>query len=253
MRINIQLFNKDCLEIIPILENNSIDLLLTDPPYNLGEFIQKRNYNIKNMRENSLEDMLDWDSLSKEDYLINMDKFFQKVSSKLKIGANIIIFISSLRIESIVEIAERYGFYYKTTGVWHKTNPMPRNMNLHFVSSNEFWIYFVYKKRTGNIFNSENRMIMDYIEFSTLKSSEKQFGKHLTQKPVQIIDYLIKILSNEGDLVLDPFMGSGTTGESAIKMNRRFIEIEIAKEYFEIAKKRIESRKEDKLSETETI
>lgn len=241
MRINIQLFNKDCLEIIPILENNSIDLLLTDPPYNLGEFIQKRNYNIKNMRENSLEDMLDWDSLSKEDYLINMDKFFQKVSSKLKIGANIIIFISSLRIESIVEIAERYGFYYKTTGVWHKTNPMPRNMNLHFVSSNEFWIYFVYKKRTGNVFNNENRMIMDYIESSTPKSLEKQYGKHPTQKPIQVIEYLIKILSNEEDLVLDPFMGSGTTGKSAIKLNRRFIGIELNKKYFEIAEKRISS------------
>lgn len=241
MRINIQLFNKDCLEIIPILENNSIDLLLTDPPYNLGEFIQKRNYNIKNMRENSLEDMLDWDSLSKEDYLINMDKFFQKVSPKLKIGANIIIFISSLRIESIVEIAERYGFYYKTTGVWHKTNPMPRNMNLHFVSSNEFWIYFVYKKRTGNVFNNENRMIMDYIESSTPKSLEKQYGKHPTQKPIQIIEYLIKILSNEEDLVFDPFMGSGTTGKSAIKLNRRFIGIELNKKYFEIAEKRISS------------
>lgn len=241
MADRIQLFNKDCLEIIPILENNSIDLLLTDPPYNLGEFIQKRNYNIKNMRENSLEDMLDWDSLSKEDYLINMDKFFQKVSSKLKIGANIIIFISSLRIESIVEIAERYGFYYKTTGVWHKTNPMPRNMNLHFVSSNEFWIYFVYKKRTGNVFNNENRMIMDYIESSTPKSLEKQYGKHPTQKPIQVIEYLIKILSNEEDLVLDPFMGSGTTGKSAIKLNRRFIGIELNKKYFEIAEKRISS------------
>lgn len=233
-----KLYKEDCLKIIHTLEDNSIDLLLTDPPYNLGEFIQKRNYNIKNMRENSLEKMLDWDSLSKEEYLINMDKFFQEVSSKLKIGANVIIFLSSLRIESIVEMAGRYGFYYKTTGVWHKTNPMPRNMNLHFINSNEFWIYFVYKKRTGT-FNNENKMIMDYIESSTPKNSEKQFGKHPTQKPIQIIDYLIKILSNEGDLVLDPFMGSGTTGESAIKLNRNFIGIELDKNYFEIAENRI--------------
>ena len=244
MRINIQLFNEDCLAIIPTLENNSIDLLITDPPYNLGEFIQKRNYNIKNMRENNLLNAKDWDSLSKEEYLVNMDKFFQEVFSKLKIGANIIIFISSLRIESIVEIAEKYGFYYKTTGVWHKTNPMPRNMNLHFINSNEFWIYFVYKKRTGNVFNNENKMIMDYIESSTPKSSEKQYGKHPTQKPIQIIDYLIKILSREGDLVLDPFLGSGTTGESAVRLKRNFIGIELDRNYFEMAKKRIESAKE---------
>ena len=107
-------------------------------------------------------------------------------------------------------------------------------MNLHFVSSNEFWIYFVYKKRTGNIFNNENRMIMDYIESSTPKSIEKQFGKHPTQKPIQTIDYLIKILSNERDLLLDPFMGSGTTGESAVRLNRDFIGIELDKNYFEI-------------------
>lgn len=239
-----ELYNEDCLKVIQKLEDNSIDLLITDPPYNLGEFIQKRNYNIKNMRENNLLNAKDWDSLSKEEYLVNMDKFFQEVSSKLKVGANVIIFLSSLRIESIVEIAERYNFYYKTTGVWHKTNPMPRNMNLHFVNSNEFWLYFVYKKRTGNTFNNENRMIMDYIESSTPKSSEKQYGKHPTQKPIQIIDYLIKILSREGDLVLDPFLGSGTTGESAVRLKRNFIGIELDRNYFEMAKKRIESAKE---------
>lgn len=239
-----ELYNEDCLKVIQKLEDNSIDLLITDPPYNLGEFIRKRNYNLKGMRENSLENIIDWDSLSKEEYLVNIERFFQEVSSKLKVGANVIIFLSSLRIESIVEIAERYNFYYKTTGVWHKTNPMPRNMNLHFVNSNEFWLYFVYKKRTGNTFNNENRMIMDYIESSTPKSSEKQYGKHPTQKPIQIIDYLIKILSREGDLVLDPFLGSGTTGESAVRLKRNFIGIELDRNYFEIAKKRIESAKE---------
>ena len=239
-----ELYNEDCLKVIQKLEDNSIDLLITDPPYNLGEFIRKRNYNLKSMRENSLENIIDWDSLSKGEYLVNMNKFFSVISSKLKVGANVIIFLSSLRIESIIEIAERYNFYYKTTGVWHKTNPMPRNMNLHFVNSNEFWLYFVYKKRTGNTFNNENRMIMDYIESSTPKSSEKQYGKHPTQKPIQIIDYLIKILSREGDLVLDPFLGSGTTGESAVRLKRNFIGIELDRNYFEMAKKRIESAKE---------
>ena len=75
---------------------------------------------------------------------------------------------------------------------------------------------------------------MDYIESSTPKSIEKQFGKHPTQKPIQTIDYLIKILSNERDLLLDPFMGSGTTGESAVRLNRDFIGIELDKNYFEI-------------------
>lgn len=90
-----------------------------------------------------------------------------------------IVFMSILRVETLVEIANEFGFYYKTTGIWHKTNPMPRNMNLHFVNSNECWIYFTYKTKTGT-FNNKGKLVLDYIETSVTTAREKKLGKHPT-------------------------------------------------------------------------
>ena len=67
----------------------------------------------------------------------------------MKKGGSIIVFMAIIKVETVIKLAEKYGFYYKTTGIWHKKNPMPRNMNLHFVNSTEAWIYFTYKTRTG--------------------------------------------------------------------------------------------------------
>ena len=79
------------------------------------------------------------------------------------------------------------------------------------------------------------------------KNSEKTFGKHPTQKPFQLLERIILASSKEGDLVLDPFCGSGTTGVAAIKNNRKFIGMEINPEYIDLATKRIKSAKENNL------
>ena len=128
--------------------------------------------------------------------------------------------------------------YYKTTGIWHKTNPMPRNMNLHFINSNECWIYFTNKTKTGT-FNNNGKAIHDFFESSVTPSSEKKYGKHPTQKPESLIESFVKILSNRNDTVLDCFMGSGTTGVVSKRLGRNFVGIELNEEYFNIAKQRI--------------
>ena len=150
-----------------------------------------------------------------------------------------IIFMSIIKVETIIKLAEKHGFYYKTTGIWHKLNPMPRNMNLHFVNSTEAWIYFTYKKKTGT-FNNGNKMIHDFIETSVVSNGEKKAGKHPTQKPIALLEHFVKLLSNEGDLVVDPFMGSGSTGVVCKKLGRNFVGVEFDKEYYEIAQRRIE-------------
>ena len=76
--------------------------------------------------------------------------------------------------------------------------------------------------------------------FTAPKNSEKTFGKHPTQKPVDLLNRIIKASTNEGDVVLDPFLGSGTTAVSCVLNNRKYIGIEKEKEYFELAKKRAE-------------
>ena len=68
--------------------------------------------------------------------------------------------MSLIKMETIVSLAAQYKLYYKTTGIWHKTNPMPRNMNLHFINSVEGWVYFVNESKTGHLIMREKRCMI---------------------------------------------------------------------------------------------
>jgi site-specific DNA-methyltransferase (adenine-specific) len=171
-----------------------------------------------------------------------MNEFLKYSAKILKEGGSMIMFMSLIKTETIITLAEKHGFYYKTTGIWHKKNPMPRNMNLHFVNSTEGWLYFTLKKKTGT-FNNDGKLIHDFFETSLTTKKEKKYGAHPTQKPESIIRHFIKLLSNPGDVVIDPFMGSGTTGKVAIELGREFLGVEISKKYYEMAKKRIMSQR----------
>ncbi|WP_418722677.1 DNA methyltransferase [Enorma sp.] len=233
----IRLVNGDCLLAMDSVPEGSVDLLLTDPPYNLGLFMQQRSTNLKQMRDNYFG-AAGWDNLSAEDWEESMDAFFEMASRVVRKGGAIIVFMAVIRLETLINLAQQHGFYYKTTGAWHKLNPMPRNMNLHFVNSMESWAYFINKAKTGT-FNNDGKVLHDFYESPVTPLSEKRYGKHPTQKPVELMNYFIEALTNPGDLVLDPFMGSGSTGVSAQKLGRKFIGIELNEEYFAIAVKRM--------------
>ena len=233
----IRLINGDCLVSMDNIEDGSVDLLLTDPPYNLGLFMQERATNLKRMRANYFG-AAGWDNLSSEDWAESMDGFFKEASRVVRKGGSVIVFMAVIKLETLISLAQKHGFYYKTTGVWHKLNPMPRNMNLHFINSTESWVYFVNGAKTGT-FNNEGRAIHDFYESSVTPKSEKEFGKHPTQKPVELMGHFVSLLSNPGDVVLDPFMGSGSTGVSAKELGRRFVGIELDEDYFDIAAKRM--------------
>ena len=233
----VKLYNDDCVQALKEIEDNSVDLILTDPPYNLGAFMKNRDTNLHKMRENFFG-AAGWDNMEYEVWLSSMDNFFNESSRIMKNGASMVMFMSLIKIETIIQLAEKYGFYYKTTGIWHKTNPMPRNMNLHFVNSTEAWLYFTYKTRTGT-FNNDGKLFHDFIETSLVTKNEKNHGKHPTQKPIQLISHFVELLSNKGDTIVDPFMGSGTTGVVAKSLGRNFIGIELNQDYFNIASKRI--------------
>lgn len=234
----VHLYNGNCVEIMHQIDAASIDLIITDPPYNLGNFMKNRDTNLVKMRENFFG-AAGWDDLDFENWEESMDNFFRESARVLKSGGSIIVFMAVIKVETLIKLAEKNGFYYKTTGVWHKLNPMPRNMNLHFVNSTEAWVYFTYKKRTGT-FNNDGRALHDFIETSATPASEKRYGKHPTQKPEQLMEHFIQVLSNMNDTVMDPFMGSGTSGVVAKRHKRNFIGIELNEDYFKAASKRIE-------------
>jgi DNA modification methylase len=234
---NIELYLGDSVSIMKEIVGDSIDLILTDPPYNLGNFMKSRDTNLKKMRDNFFA-TAGWDNLEYDEWVISMRAFLEQASRVIKHGGSMILFMSIIKVETIIKLAEEQGFYYKTTGIWHKSNPMPRNMNLHFVNSTEAWIYFTYKKRTGT-FNNEGVLIHDFIESSVTTSSERKYGKHPTQKPVKLMEHFIDLLSNPEETVLDPFMGSCSTGVAAYNLNRKFIGIDVNTDYYKIAENRI--------------
>jgi len=235
-----KLVNSDCEVALPQIEPESVDLLLTDPPYNLGLFMKSRGTNMGKLRENHFA-VSGWDQLEVEIWTQKMDSFFANAASAMKRRGAMIVFMSLIKAQTVIELATKHGFYYKTTGIWHKTNPLPRNMNLQFVNSTEAWLYFVYKGTTGT-FNNDKKVVHDYVETSVVPLSEKKFGKHPTQKPVALMEHFIRLLTNPGDTVLDPFMGSGSSGVASRNLGRKFIGIEMSKNYYDLAKSRMSEK-----------
>lgn len=231
------LIKGDCVESLKTMKDSSIDLIVTDPPYNLGLFMQERDTNLKRMRENYFG-AAGWDDLEYDEWSRSIDRFFSEANRVMKQGASMVVFMAVIKVETVIKHAQRHGFYYKTTGTWHKLNPMPRNMNLHFINSTESWIYFINNARTGT-YNNGGKALHDFIEMPVASKGERSFGKHPTQKPVALMSHFVETLSNPGDTVLDPFMGSGSTGVAALKAGRRFVGVELDERYFEMAKRRM--------------
>lgn len=240
---NYELHNGDCLEYMKKIPTSSVDLIITDPPYNLGKFMENRDTNLGKMRENFFG-IAGWDDLDYKEWKKSMDKFFHQSARVLKDGGSMIVFMAVIKVETMISLAEKNGLYYKTTGIWHKLNPMPRNMNLHFVNSTESWMYFTYKARTGT-FNNDGRVLHDFVETAVTSNGEKKYGKHPTQKPEVLMEHFVNVLSNENDMILDPFMGSGSVGVAAVRKDRKFIGIELEENYFSIASSRIEEVSKD--------
>ena len=227
----------DCVKVMKKMTPQSADLILTDPPYNLGNFMKNRSTNLKKMRDNFFGSA-GWDNLEYDDWVKSMDNFFKESVKLLKPGGSMLVFMSIIKVETLIRLAEKNGLYYKTTGIWHKLNPMPRNMNLHFVNSTEAWVYFTYKAKTGT-FNNDGKMMHDFYESAVVSNGEKKAGKHPTQKPILLMEHFISLLTNVGDIVIDPFMGSGSTAVAAQNLDRNFIGIELDDEYYKIAQQRV--------------
>lgn len=231
------MINGDCLEQMKGIGDGTIDLILTDPPYNLGLFMKGRGAGLQSMRDNFFA-AKGWDDLRADEWAKMMDAFFAESARVLKRGGSMIVFMAVIKVETIVRLAQKHGFYYKTTGTWHKLNPMPRNMNLHYINSCESWVYFVNGAKTGT-FNNDGKAMHDFVETSVTPKSERAYGKHPTQKPEGLMMGFVETLTNRGDVVLDPFMGSGTSGVVSVRAGRQFIGIELSEDYFAMANERV--------------
>lgn len=224
---NIEVYNMDTIELMRTMEDGSVDSIITDPPYNIS-----RNNNFATMGRAGI-DFGEWD---KEFDLISWIKVAEPL---LKKGGNIVIFNDWKNMSHITKALEDNGFEVKDLIRWKKTNAMPRNRDRRFITDYEVAVWAV-KKGGKWTFNrlSETYEIPEIAGGLTPKS-EKINGGHPTQKPTYVMRWLIERLTNERDIVLDPFMGSGTTGVACKELNREFIGVELDENYYNIACSRI--------------
>lgn len=222
-----KLIHGDCLEKFIEIENESISAIITDPPYNIS-----RKNNFKTMGRNGI-DFGEWD----KDF--DLTSWINIASNKIKKGGNIVIFNDWKNMSYITESLENNGFEVKDLIRWKKTNAMPRNRDRRFITDYEVAVWTVKKgdKWTFNRLNN-NYEIPEIVGGLTSKS-EKYYGSHPTQKPVYVMKWIIERLSNKGDIILDPFMGSGSTGVACLKTGRKFIGIELDENYYSVAVNRI--------------
>ena len=235
------LINDDCFSVLKKIPDNSIDLILTDPPYNIAKY---STGNIKfDWRSDINNDLAEWDlNELKPGDLVDE---FKRV---LKPTGNIFVFCS---YNTIGEYHKAFDPEFDTFQfmVWHKTNPVPNFRKSSFLNSCELIMACWDKGHTWN-FTTQKEM-HNFIESGICMGSERikdSNGKnmHPTQKPVSILKKVIGIASNENDVVLDCFSGVGSTGDAALSMGRRFIGVEIDKQYHEAAKQRLcKYRKEE--------
>ena len=160
----------------------------------------------------------------------------------MKNGGTIWVTGTTHNIFDIKNQIEKIGFKIINIIIWHKTNPPPLIYKNKFKFSYEFIIWA--SKNKHNVFNYKDLFSIKKRErFFKSATEEKIFGYHPTQKPECLLKRIIIASTNENDIILDPFMGSGTTGFVAKKLKRRFIGIEKDENYFKIAMKRINSLK----------
>lgn len=234
----------DCLELLKDIPDNSIDLIVTDPPYEFedggggGAFgSKKRNYHAeytslyKEPGNSDAQKIADNIRFSSKGFDLSLLDEFCRVLKKI----NIYIWCSKAQLGKTINYFEQKKCAIDLL-TWHKTNPTP-TCNNTYLSDTEYCIFA--REKGVKIYGSYHTKKKYYV--SPTNVAEKKLYNHPTIKPLDIIQNLIINSSQEGDIVLDPFLGSGTTGVASINNNRQFIGFEIDKEYFKTAKNRIKA------------
>lgn len=228
-----KLLHGDCFELIKKIPNDSVDLVLIDPPYEVSRDTNFASGEAKGKDTDRFRvsmDFGDWDN-----NFTGLDRIIKECYRILKKSGTLICFYDLWKITPLKDYFEDAKFKQIRFIEWLKTNPVPLNSKINYLTnSREIAVSGV--KGGKPTFHSEyDNGIYQY----PICHDKDRF--HPTQKPLQLIEEIIKKHSNENDLIVDCFMGSGTTGVAATNLNRNFIGIEINKEYFDKAKIRIEN------------
>ena len=219
-----RIINEDCLEGMRRIESGSVSLVIADPPYELQQHSGAGAFGRKS-----------------RDYHQGIDHLQSGVSNEvleecLRVckHPNMYIFCSKDQLPQLLNFALSHGLKYDLL-TWHKTNPVP-TCNNKYLSDTE---YIVFMRNGANLYGTYETKRKYFI--TPTNTDDKKAWGHPTPKPVPIIQTLIENSSQTGDIILDPYMGSGTTAIAAIRSNRHYIGFELSKDYYDKACKRIKA------------
>lgn len=220
----------DSLTEMKTIADHSVDLICTDPPYNLAKY---STGNIElTWRADFNNDLAPWD-------LVDFDPkdWMEEFTRVLSPSGNVFAFTSYNLLGRWHEVFDPLFDTFQFM-VWHKTNPAPKFRRAGFLNSCEL-IVCMWNK--GHVWNFTNQREMhNFIETPICMGRERVTDpKHPAQKPLKVMKRLIELATNPGDLVLDPFAGVGSTGVAAIELGRRFVGIELDAAYHSASCKRL--------------
>jgi len=254
MKIN-TIYQGDCIEILgKKIDEGAIDLIFADPPYNLSGNGLKWEGNKTGGNWYMVNE--EWDKMAAPEYMRFTRKWISACHRVLKDNGSIYISCTYHNIAEVMIVLKQLCFKIKNVIVWQKTNAMPNITKRVFTHSTEFAIWAV--KGKNWIFNYEelkklnpekqkngsSKQMRDVWSMPLVQGKERLRGKngralHPTQKPEEMLKRIIISSSNKSDIVLDPFLGSGTTAVVAKKLGRNWIGIELNANYIKIANRRI--------------
>ena len=223
-----KLYNGDCLEVMDKLieEGVKADCILTDPPYMIA-----RKNNFHTMGRKGI-DFGEWDKD------VDLFSWLDRIPKLLSKNGSVVIFNDWKNLGDIARYCESLGLEIKDLLRWEKTNPMPRNRDRRYITDYECAIWLVNKKSKWVFNRLDEKYQRPKFKYPVVSGNEKTI--HATQKPVKLMEEIIRVHTKEDNTILDCFMGSGSTGVACMNTNRKFIGIELDKNYFNIAKQRIE-------------
>ena len=210
------LYNNNCMKILPTLDNKSVDLVVTDIPY---DEVNRKHGSLRKL-DKGKADIITFD----------LDMFVSELARVTK--GSIYIFCGIEQVSNIRKILVQNKMSTRLC-IWEKTNPSPMNGDKIWLSGIECCVFGRFPNATFN----------EHCKNTVFRYPCGRNKLHPTQKPLELIEKLVLASSNEGDTVLDPCMGSGTTGVACKKNNRNFIGIEMDGEFYNIASRRIEVRR----------
>ena len=245
-----QIFNQDSFEVMNNFPDESFDMIFADPPYmisNVGTSCQ--NGRLVSINKGT------WDYCKGVEQNYEFHKRWLELCKRL-LKPNGTLWVSGTyhSIHPCGFAMQQLNYHILNDIIWFKPNASPNLSCKYFTASHETLLWARKDKKAKHYFNYEamkngnfpkdilkkpEHQMRTVWSINATPPDEKKFGKHPTQKPLALLERIITASTKVGDVVFDPFMGSGTTGVASLKLNRKFVGIDNNKEYYELTKKRL--------------